>query len=283
MILSFHPLYVADQNLLCAGRDPGQKELVAVQQAHAVILPQGCRESLYHLAKRNCSHVFPDYDARFAYPEKIGQTRLFQKIGVRHPQTVTYKKGLLTQSRYDELLKTPPFKLPFVFKFNWGGGGDTVFLIRTPNDFEHCLQNAQLYEKSGQSGFLLQKFVPSGVRSLRVVVIHQTYVAYWRTQAGANAFYTHVARGAKVDADSAPHLQHAAITAAKKFCQQTRINLAGFDFLFSETDISRQKIKPLFLEINYFFGRKGLGGSDKYYQMLQHAIDDWRNNILKMI
>jgi len=86
-----------------------------------------------------------------------------------------------------------------------------------------------------------------------------------------------------MDADSDPHLQHAAMTAAKTFCQQTRINLAGFDFLFSETDISRQKIKPLFLEINYFFGRKGLGGSDKYYRMLEHAIDDWCNKILKAI
>jgi ribosomal protein S6--L-glutamate ligase len=279
MILSFHPLYTAGQNMLCAGRDPGQAERTAIQQARAVILPQGCRESLYRMARNNCSHIFPDYHARFAYPEKIGQTRLFQKMGVHHPQTVTYEKGLLTQSKYDDLLKTPPFKLPFVFKFNWGGGGDTVFLIRTPNEFEHCLQKARLYEKSGQSGFLIQKFVPSGGRSLRVVVIHQTYFAYWRTQAGANAFYTNLARGAKVDADSDPHLQHAAMAAVKTFCQQTRINLAGFDFLFSETDIGRQKVKPLFLEINYFFGRKGLGGSDKYYRMLVHAIDDWCNKI----
>jgi len=33
----------------------------------------------------------------------------------------------------------------------------------------------------------------------------------------------------------------------------------------------------LFLEINYFFGRKGLGGSEAYYKLLQQEIDRWIN------
>ena len=279
MILSFHPLYVADRDLLCAGRDPGAMELTAIQKAEAVILPQGCRESLYRMAKDNCAHVFPDYDARFAYPEKIGQAKLFQEKGVSHPLTVIYENPVLPAADYDAVLNTPPFDLPFVFKFNWGGEGETVFCLDSWETIEKALNKAILYEKSGQYGFLLQELVPSKGRSLRVVVIHQSYISYWRVQNDANAFYTNLTKGAKIDSVSDPALQEAAIAATRKFCDQTKINLAGFDFLFSEADLDAGVIKPLFLEINYFFGRKGLGGSEKYYKILQDEIDNWLSGL----
>ena len=275
MILSFHPLYMADRNLLCAGRDPGEVELAAIQQAEAVILPQGCRKSLYRMAKNNCSHVFPDYNARFAYPEKIGQTKLFLKLDVPHPFTMIFEKGDLTDVDCLALLNNPPLDLPFVFKFNWGGEGETVFLLQSPKDVENAHAKTLLYEKTGQYGFLLQEFIPTNHRSLRVVVIHQTCISYWRIHENGDGFYTNLSKGAKIDAESDPALQKAAIAAARKFCDQTKINLAGFDFLFSEPDLAAGVIKPLFLEINYFFGRKGLGGSEKYYKALQNEIDGW--------
>ncbi|MDX2447364.1 MAG: hypothetical protein QNK29_09245, partial [Desulfobacterales bacterium] len=135
------------------------------------------------------------------------------------------------------------------------------------------------YEKSGQYGFLLQALIPAKGRSLRVVVIHQTCIAYWRVNEEMDGFYTNLAKGAKIDPVSDPTLQEAAIDATRKFCAQTRINLAGFDFLFSEQDLAAGIIQPLFLEINYFFGRKGLGGSEKYYKMLQAEIDRWIKQI----
>jgi ribosomal protein S6--L-glutamate ligase len=279
MILSFHPLYVADRNLLCAGRDPGAPELAAIREATAVILPQGCRESLYRMAKNNCTHVFPDYDARFAYPEKIGQAKLFQKQSVPHPSTVFYENGASMDAGYDALLKNPPFNPPFVFKFNWGGEGETVFCIHSWDAFETILEKSILYEKSGQYGFLIQEFVPSKKRSLRVVVIHESCISYWRVQDDADGFYTNLTKGAKIDAVSDPALQKTAIAATRAFCDQTKINLAGFDFLFSESDLAVGTIKPLFLEINYFFGRKGLGGSEKYYKILQNEIDAWITRI----
>jgi len=279
MILSFHPLYAADLNLLCAGRDPGPSELTAIRQAKAVILPQGCRESLYRMAKDNCGHVFPDYDARFSYPEKIGQAKLFQEKQVPHPPTLVYENETLTENTYETLLNNPPFDLPFVFKFNWGGEGDTVFCLHTRDAFEKTLQKALLYEKSGQYGFLLQALIPAKGRSLRVVVIHQICIAYWRVNEAMDGFYTNLTKGAKIDRTSDPVLQEAAMAATRKFCDQTKINLAGFDFIFSETDLAAGKIEPLFLEINYFFGRKGLGGSEKYYKQLQNEIDHWIKQI----
>ena len=46
MIVSFHPLFEADKNIICAGREPGADDLAAIKAAEAVILPQGCRQSL---------------------------------------------------------------------------------------------------------------------------------------------------------------------------------------------------------------------------------------------
>ena len=275
MILSFHPLYTADLNLLCAGRDPGPPELAAIRQAKAVILPQGCRESLFRAAKNNCAHVFPDYDARFVYPEKIGQAKLFQKMKVPHPHTVVYDKCVLPELGYRALLNTLPLELPFVFKFNWGGEGETVFLLQSLEAVEKMLNKTVLYEKSGQYGFLLQELIPSKGRSLRVVVIHQSYISYWRVHDETDGFYTNLKKGAKIDAQSDPALQETAIASTRRFCDQTKINLAGFDFLFSETDLAAGVIRPLFLEINYFFGRKGLGGSENYYKILQAEINSW--------
>ena len=280
MILSFHPLYVADRNLLCAGRDPGQEEFEAIQQADAVILPQGCRESLYRMAADNCFNVFPNYDARFTFPEKIGQVQLFKKMNAAHPQTIIFSNDMLSDRYIENLQKSVPIEPPFVFKFNWGGEGDTVFLVRDDEDFKHYLKKAQIYSKTGQCGFILQEFIPSGGRSLRVVVIYQTIVAYWRIQENVEAFYTNIGKGARLDSGADPVLKKAGIAATRRFCQLTGINLAGFDFLFSESDLIHNKVEPLFLEINYFFGRKGLGGSEKYYHLLQKGIDDWLKSIL---
>ena len=56
----------------------------------------------------------------------------------------------------------------------------------------------------------------------------------------------------------------------KRFCLQTGVNLAAFDLVFPADDTG-----PLFLEINYTFGRTGLGGSENFYLLLQEAVDRW--------
>ena len=49
-------------------------------------------------------------------------------------------------------------------------------------------------------------------------------------------------------------------------------DLAGVDVVFSAQE---NDAPPLLLEINYFFGRKGLGGSEAYYKILQAEIQTW--------
>ena len=54
--------------------------------------------------------------------------------------------------------------------------------------------------------------------------------------------------------------------------EKTGINLAAVDFVFS---FSLKDPDPLILEINYFFGRRGLGGTENYYRILYRAVQDW--------
>ena len=273
MILSFHPLYEGDVNRLCAGRDPDAEDRAAMRQATAVILPQGCRESLYRTAVRTCGRVFPNYAARFAYPGKIGQIRLFQKVGVPHPTSFCFADT--AAFLHQDPASNGPLAPPAVVKLNWGGEGRGVFPIKQTGDLNDIIARLQSYETTGQRGFIIQKWVPSSARALRVVVTGRELFSYWRVMASQDALLANLAGGGTIDHCSDCHLIAAAERATSAFCRQTGINLAGFDFLFCSDPAVADPQTPLFLEINYFFGRRGLWGSDGYYQRLLHAIDHW--------
>jgi len=270
MIVSFHPCFGADKYIICAGRKPDDNDLAAIKAADAVILPQGCIRSLYEMAQNNCSNIFPNYDTKFKYPGKTGQIHLFREVKVPHPESIVYSNVDSFKKASDVIPEK--FSFPIVFKFDWGGEGDNVFLLNSATDLKDALNRAVTFENAGHTGFLIQEYIPSQGRSLRVVVIGQKFISYWRVQKNTEEFCSSLAKGAYLDFDSDPDPQEAAVKSAKHFCKKTGINLAGFDFLFS----SEVNIKePLFLEINYFFGRKGLGGSEKYYQILESEIQKW--------
>ncbi|MCG2754079.1 MAG: hypothetical protein L6247_00670 [Desulfobacteraceae bacterium] len=345
MILSFHPCFVADKNIICAGRKPGADDLAAIKAADAVILPQGCYKSLYEMARGNCANVFPNYDAKFKYPGKTGQTKLFQNKGVSLPETVIFRNTdsfipnfasfskCHCEERSDVAISSPKdcfsiarndatgkdfqiilakfgFDFPFVFKFDWGGEGENVYLIKSVEYLQEVLQKAAIYERTGQAGFLIQEYIPSQNRSLRVVIINRKIITYWRVLKNREGFCSNLSQGAVIDFDYDPDLQEMAAVSVKNFCKQAGINLAGIDILFSsdakpqkrahspqlaaglasESENSKlpygrrfpaacrgelQIKEPLFLEINYFFGRRGLGGSEKYYELLIPEIRAW--------
>lgn len=267
MILSYHPLIEADDNRLCAGRTPDQADAAAMAGADAVILNQGCYESLYHMARKHCARVFPNYDARFDFSGKIGQIRLFRRHGAPHPPTRIYEdlSDYRIQGPWDR-------GLPAVFKFDWGGEGETVFRIDKPGDLEACLDRAAEFEGSGQRGFLIQDYVPHGGRSLRVVAIHRSRHAYWRIQDDSTRFGTAVSDGARIEKQVDPELRRTALARIDRLCDRSGINLAGFDLIVPS---SPSAPAPLFLEVNYFFGRRGLGGSNAYYALLEEQVRRW--------
>lgn len=269
MIVSFHPIIEGDLNLLCAGRPPGQEDLAAIRNARAVILPQGCSEALYRMARRHCAQVFPNLDARFDYPGKLNQIGLFRRLGLAHPDTRLFT----TVAQYH---RSPPrLDLPVVLKLDWGGQGDTVFRIDTPDRLAEVIARVQAFEHSGQFGFMLQRFVPHAQRALRVTCIGAHMRSYWRIQPQPDHFGTCVSQGSRIDHQANPELQAAACKVAAAVCARTGLQLAGFDFIFDRNALEHGLLEPLILEINYFFGRTGLGGSEAYYDLLTHAVDLW--------
>ena len=119
--------------------------------------------------------------------------------------------------------------------------------------------------------------MPIEGKTLRVVIIGRTLVSYWRIQENADGFMSSVSRGARIDAELEPERQNVAKVFVKNLCNKTGINLAGFDVIFAPV---KEYIKPLMLEINYFFGRRGLGGSDAFYEILKSEIENWLSTTL---
>jgi ribosomal protein S6--L-glutamate ligase len=267
MILSFHPCYVADENRICAERPPGDADLDRIRAAAAVILPQGCKAELYALARENAAHLFPNYEVRFGYPGKTGQIRLFRKLQVPHPATRLYQTPGAVLAPGESARIAAEIGYPLVFKLDFGGEGDTVARIEDPH---HLHKHVQTITTQYRGPCLVQAFIPSGQRSLRVVVIGRRLISYWRINPAEDSFGTSAGKGAHIDHETDPHLQHLAREATRDVCRHSRINLAGFDLLFASSEEG-----PLFLEVNHYFGRRGLGGSDAFYTILTAEIDHW--------
>jgi ribosomal protein S6--L-glutamate ligase len=96
--------------------------------------------------------------------------------------------------------------------------------------------------------------------------------AYWRCQHKQGEFRNNIGRGAVVNHDLDPELKEKGIRCVAGFCRKTGINLAAFDVLF---DRSLPEPEPLLSEINFLFGRRGLGGSGPFHELLNQAVEHW--------
>lgn len=253
--------------MICAGRPPDHSDLDAIRHADAVILPQGCSRALAEMAQEYCHHVFPNFNVRFAYPGKLGQIRLFEKWSILHPATEIYS----SVGRFRSTGTPIPF--PLVIKLNWGGEGDTIYPVEDRKSLGAALDHVAVHERSGRRGFIVQQWIPCRNRSLRVVLIGRQVESYWRVQSRKDQFGTAVSTGGRIDHDASPLQQEAGQAAAGRLAGRAGLQLAGLDYIFD----ARQpdEAEPLLLEINHYFGRKGIGGSDRYYRILVREIDAW--------
>lgn len=269
MILSYHPILEGDVNRLCAGRDPDESDFEVMRRASAILLPQGCRRALYEAASLLCARVFPDFDCCFRYPGKLGDIELFRVHGCPHPKSWLFSTVAACPISFWEEMS-----YPIVVKSSYGGEGSLVFKLEDSEGAQPILDMFEGMERSGLCGFMVQELVKSDGRDLRVVIMGSRLYSYWRVQKDPSSFYHNLGKGAVVDAESDPELQEIGIRQVKEFSLRTGINLAGIDLLFR---IMGDGIRPepLFLEINYYFGRKGLGGLENYYRLLREAADEW--------
>jgi len=271
-VLSMHPVIAGDEFYWDRGLwDKGLFR--ALEQARAVILPQTVERELYCLCTRMCPHVFPNYDLRFQWEGKIGDTFAFWTYGMKHPFTLVFPRVETLRNDHPkmdhEVPALPPY--PFVMKGAHGGEGKQVWLIENEKELKAKLKILQHLELHGSSGFVIQEYLADLERDLRVVVIGNRIYSYWRR---AGTFLHNTAQGGEIDTDSDKDLQYRGREKVREFCLRSGANLAAFDLVFDAADR-----EPYFLEINYTFGRTGLGGSEEFYTLLQAAVNHWLNSI----
>ena len=267
-ILSMHPVIAGDAFYWDRGiwDENLTKE---IQKARAIILPQTVEREWYCLCKRLCPLVFPNYDLRFQWEGKVGDTLAFWAFNIKHPHTLVFPRVETLLGDHPDMDHNVPElpRFPFVLKGARGGEGAQVWLIKSSEELQERLQTLLQYELQGSSGFVIQEYLPALERDLRVVVIGNLVVSYWRK---AQGFFHNIAKGGEVDAVSDPDLQAVGREKVRQFCLRSGMNLAAFDLVFPTGEED-----PFFLEINYTFGRTGLGGSEKFYKLLQDAVGQW--------
>ncbi len=269
MILSFHPCITADRQVILGSRDPGPEDLSLIARAKAIILPQSCKGDLYRACKNSSAVLFPDYDTRFAYPGKVGQSLLFRKQGLPHPNTLAWNSVADFRKAYRE---SSPHRMPFFLKANMSHEADGVYFVEDNRSLESALECLSKENGSVSSDFISQEFIPAEGNVLRAVILEEEIILYWKRPERPGQIITALGKGAKIDKLWRMDLQEKGRVQAQRLSTATGINLAAVDFLFPLTEDDPQ---PLFQEINYYFGRRGLGGSLNYYGMLFKAIKKW--------
>lgn len=267
MILSFHPCFTADHQIILGSRSLNEDDRRLIRSAHAVILPQGRVDGVFHECRDAGTPMFPNYEIRQTYPGKVGQSRLFQNFNLPHPRTFRWKK-------VDALNKVPkpPHEFPFVVKDNRSHEAQGVFWVKNSDSLKAALGFLALKESIQNKGLVTQDFVASGGNVLRAVIMGNQILTYWKRPAEPGQVITTISKGALIDHKWKPELQEKGKNQARLLAKCTGINLAAVDFVFP---LSEAAPKPLFLEINYYFGRRGLGGMDAYYRLLFMAIQEW--------
>jgi ribosomal protein S6--L-glutamate ligase len=271
MILSFHPCFTADHQIILGSRSLNEDDRRLIHSAHAVILPQGRVDGVFHECQNARAPMFPNYEMRQVYPGKVGQSRLFQAFQLPHPRTFRWE-------RVDALKKMPkpPHEFPFVVKDDRSHEAQGVFVVKNSESLEIALGFLALKEGGENKGFVTQDFIPSGGNVLRAVIMGNQTLTYWKRPTSPGQIITTISKGALIDHDWKPELQEKGKNQARLLTKGTGINLAAVDFVFP---LSEAAPEPLFLEINYYFGRRGLGGMDAYYRLLFTAIQDWLKGI----
>lgn len=271
MILSFHPCFDTDVQIILGDRRLGSHDLDLIQKAEAIILPQACPQALYQACQGSDSLKFPRYEMRFKYPGKMGQSLLFKDFKLSQPKTLLWPG---VKEFKDALLETGvlPHKRPFLIKEDKSHEAEGVHMVEYDLSLSEALERLASKESSGQKGFVTQDFILSKGNALRAVIIGKRIITYWKRPGKPGQRITTIRRGAVIDHHWRQDLQEKGKAEAQALSEKTGINLAAVDFVFP---LNEKDPGPLFLEINYYFGRRGLGGTERYYELLYQALQEW--------
>ncbi|MDZ7759838.1 MAG: hypothetical protein U5L00_06230 [Desulfovermiculus sp.] len=239
-----------------------QQSQEVLRNAAGVLMPKYFSPVRYRQVADLAPNHFPRLGPRYFYRGKASQIRLFQELELPHPQTIIFDHP--AQALRSSLQNGLPFS-PCVLKGDRGGGGSAVFPIHIWSEFESCIHLLPADEP-----VLLQDWVDNQGMDLRVVIIGEISESYFRI--GNGQFYNNVAQGGRIDHDLLPDKQHLGRHMAQSLCQTVGIDVAGLDLMFPPQG------PPLFIEINFLFGRKGIGGRIGYDRLFRQAVQKWINN-----
>jgi ribosomal protein S6--L-glutamate ligase len=265
--VSFYPQVPMEENLpVFQPLDaPEVRELLS--KAAGVVVPRYILPPRYEAIARLAGRCFPSLRPKHVYGGKSRQIELFRKLGIRHPESLLFGNSSELLSHFT--LHGVPWEYPVVLKGDLGGGGSGVFPIYEPDDLSR-----QIRKIPPQQRVLLQRWVEHGGRDLRVVTYGPDIaVSYFRV--GDGQFYNNVCRGGRMDHNGWPEQQAKGIEASRALCRRAKIDIAGFDLMFPDEG------EPVFVEINFNFGRKGLGGVAGHRKYELEAIMKWRERILR--
>lgn len=271
MILSFHPVIDADQQIIFGSRSLNDEDMSLIRKADVILLPQTCRYALYKACQGSSGQIFPNYQARFQYSGKMGQSLLFKEKELPSPKSHEWT----AVTEFEDYVKSEgpcPHERPFFLKTNRGHEGEGIYLVEDQETLAKAMNQLQGLEKTGTFGFISQEFIQTQGNVLRTVILNKSIMTYWKRSQTPEEIITTINRGAKIDGEWRKDLQEKGRQATNRLMGKTGINLAAVDFVF---DFTRHDPEPLFLEINYSFGRRGLGGSENYYGLLFQSIRDW--------
>lgn len=263
--VSFRPEIRMEENLPPFTKIDDSRTIDLLRKAAGVLMPSFVSPWMYRSIIQYAKDWFPRLEVQFNFQGKTRQVYLFEKMGVRHPDSLVFETPVHLQAYLNE--HGSPWGYPMVLKGDLGGGGEAVFPIHRREDLPGHLSNLPK-----DKPLLIQKWVEHGGKDLRVVVYGDQAVSYFRV--GGGRFYNNVCRGGRLDHAGWPDLQRKGVAAVRAFCRRAGIDIAGFDLMFPDEG------EPVFIEVNFHFGRKGLGGTKEHRRHVLSAIQNWRDNLI---
>jgi len=263
--VSLHHKIKLDKNIPAIGT-LHQEYLELLSGATGVLMPKYFSPVRYRKVSSIATNHFPNLSPRYSYRGKAEQIKLFGRYGFNYPETTVYNTP---KSAHKALNRNNiSFDRPFVLKGDKGGGGSQVFPIKGKSDFRHYLDHLHPEEP-----VLLQEWIQNDGMDLRIVMVGDIIKSYFRI--GSDSFYNNISKGAEISYDLYPEKQKLGIKMVNQLSSKENINLAAFDVMFAPSG------SPYFLEINFLFGTKGLGGSRGYEKIFRQAINNWMDKLKK--
>ena len=195
MILSFHPCFLSDTLVILGDGTLDNHDLRHIEAAEVIILPQYCNSELYRACKSSSAQIFPNYDARFEYPGKIGQSLLFKKYECPHPETQQWASVRTFTEAY-EGERDFAHRMPFLIKGDQAHEAEGIYTITDRGALEASLEDLERLEGMGSSGFISQQLIRAEGNVLRVVIIGSRTISYWKRARETGQMITTISRGA---------------------------------------------------------------------------------------